>query len=231
MNDNIQVIKRRKIKLKAVIISLIIISIIGSFVYYIFQIRITNIYITGNTILSDQYIISLAQLDDYPNSMKNSSKLIKTRLEKNVFINFANVYKEGFLNEIYIKITENIPLFYYKIMDSIILSDGSKVSEMFDVPIVTNEISSDVYDEFIECMLKIKPDIMVKISEIKYDPNDIDKERFYLTMNDGNYVYVTLNKFESINNYINIVKTFNNKKGILYLDSGEFFEIFEETNE
>lgn len=231
MNDNIQVIKRRKIKLKAVIISLIIISIIGLFVYYIFQIRITNIYITGNTILSDQDIISLAQLDDYPNSMKNSSKLIKTRLEKNVFINFANVYKEGFFNEIYIKITENIPLFYYKIMDSIILSDGSKVSEMFDVPIVTNEISSDVYDEFIECMLKIKPDIMVKISEIKYDPNDIDKERFYLTMNDGNYVYVTLNKFESINNYINIVKTFNNKKGILYLDSGEFFEIFEETNE
>ena len=44
-------------------------------------------------------------------------------------------------------------------------------------------------------------------------------------MNDGNYVYLTLNKFNKINNYLEIVRTFNNVKGILYLDSGEYFEI------
>ena len=74
----------------------------------------------------------------------------------------------------------------------------------------------------------LNKDILIRISEIKYDPNDIDNERFYLTMNDGNYVYLTLNKFDKINNYLEIVKTFNNKKGILYLDSGEYFEIFDE---
>ena len=42
-------------------------------------------------------------------------------------------------------------------------------------------------------------------------------------MSDGNYVYLTLNKFMKINNYLEIVKTFNNNKGILYLDSGEYF--------
>ena len=72
---------------------------------------------------------------------------------------------------------------------------------------------------------------MLKISEIKYDPNDIDKERFYLTMNDGNYVYLTLNKFNKINSYLEIVKSFNDTKGILYLDSGEYFEIFNDVEE
>ena len=46
-------------------------------------------------------------------------------------------------------------------------------------------------------------------------------------MNDGNYVYLTLNKFNKINHYIEIIKEFNNKKGILYLDSGEYFKVIE----
>jgi hypothetical protein len=46
-------------------------------------------------------------------------------------------------------------------------------------------------------------------------------------MNDGNYVYITLTKIKSINEYIKILSTLENKKGILYLDSGNYFEIFE----
>ena len=50
-------------------------------------------------------------------------------------------------------------------------------------------------------------------------------ERFYLTMTDGNYVYITLSSFNKINNYIEMYKQFQGKKGILYLDAGEYFEI------
>ena len=45
-------------------------------------------------------------------------------------------------------------------------------------------------------------------------------------MNDGIYVYVTLNKFDKINDYDDIVSTLQDKKGILYLDNGEYFEVF-----
>ena len=75
-------------------------------------------------------------------------------------------------------------------------------------------------------MQRVDIDILERISEIKYDPNDVDKERFYLTMNDGIYVYVTLNKFDKINDYDDIVSTLQDKKGILYLDNGEYFEVF-----
>ena len=221
-------VKKRKLKTKALIISLIVIAIISLCIYYISQIRITNIYVIDNNILSDYEIIKLAKLEKYPNSLENSSQKIKERLEKNDLIKNAKVEKKGLLNEVYIYIEENKPLFYYQVMNKIILKDGKKVNGNYNVVVVTNEISADIYDEFIEKMSEVDPDIISKISEIKYDPNDIDKERFYLTMNDGNYVYLTLNKFNKINNYLEIVKSFNNAKGILYLDSGEYFKLFTE---
>ena len=221
-------VKKRKLKVKALIISLIVITIISLCIYYISQIKISNIYVIDNDILSDYEIIKLAKLEKYPNSLDNSCQKIKERLEKNDLIKSVKVEKSLLINEVYIYVEENKPLFYYQIMNKVILKDGKKVNGNYNVVVVTNEISVDIYDEFIDKMALIDPDIMSKISEIKYDPNDIDKERFYLTMNDGNYVYLTLNKFEKINNYLEIVKTFNNAKGVLYLDSGEYFKLFNE---
>ena len=45
-------------------------------------------------------------------------------------------------------------------------------------------------------------------------------------MNDGNYVYVDFKNFETLNKYLDIINTFGDKKGILNLDSGKNFEVF-----
>lgn len=217
--------KKRKIKKKPIIISLIFIILISILLYYIYQMGITNIYIIDNEYLSDYEVIKLAKLTNYPNSLKNTCSKIKNRLEKSELIKSAKVEKKGLLNEVYIYLEENIPLFYYITTNKVILKDGTESTGNYNIPLVTNEIDKNIYNEFIEKISKIDKDIIIRISEIKYDPNEIDKNRFYLTMNDGNYVYLTLNKFNKINNYLEIVRTFNNVKGILYLDSGEYFEI------
>jgi hypothetical protein len=76
-------------------------------------------------------------------------------------------------------------------------------------------------------MIQVDDNIINHISEIKYDPNEVDEGRFLLTMTDGNYVYLSINKFDSINSYITIMKKFQDKRGILYLDSGEYFKVLE----
>ena len=76
-------------------------------------------------------------------------------------------------------------------------------------------------------MRKVKSEVLNKISEIVYAPDEVDDERILLTMTDGNYVYLTLKKFSVINDYNDIVKEFDNKKGILYLNSGGYFKIME----
>ena len=44
-------------------------------------------------------------------------------------------------------------------------------------------------------------------------------------MNDGNEVYITSKRTNLLNKYLEIVTKLDNKKGILYLDSGNYFEI------
>ena len=73
----------------------------------------------------------------------------------------------------------------------------------------------------------INYDVFNNISEIEYTPNSVDSKLFLFTMNDGNYIYVNLDRFESVNKYFDMIVNFNNHKGILYLDSGEYFKILE----
>ena len=219
---------KRKLNKKRFFTFFIILVLLVFFIYKLFNTNIKNIYIRGNEILTDQEIIDIAKLQDHPNSINNLSLTIKKRLEKNKYILSSEVIKKGFINKVYIDIKENYPLFYYQIEDKTILYSGKKVTNKFTVPTVINQIPNTIYDKFINKLKKIDKNILNRMSEIEYSPNDVEEERFFILMNDGNYVYITLNKFLSINKYIEMVKSFENKKGILYLDSGEYFDIFNE---
>lgn len=218
--------KRRKcrIKYKKLLFFILVLFIIIFCLFKFLSLNITNIYVFGNEFLSDQYIIELAHLEDYPNAFSSFSETIESRISKNNNIRAVKVYKKGF-TKVYIEVFENKPLFYDEINKCIILMDGSKSSELYDVPVLVNVIDDSIYNEFLSKFSNIDKSVLNVISEIKYDPNEVDKELFLMTMKDGNYVYVNLDKFDSINNYLNIIIQFNNNKGILYLDSGEYFKI------
>lgn len=216
--------KKRKIKKKPLIIFFVIIIFIVAIVLYIINMHITNIYIMNNNYLKDEEIIEIAGLKNYPTIFKANSISIKNKLVKNLYIRDAKVYKKGLLNQVYIDVKENYPLFIYH--DKTYLYDLKTTDENRLVPIVTNDIPDDIYNLFVDAMRLVDIDMLDRISEIKYDANDVDRERFNLTMSDGIYVYLTLSHFEKINDYDEIVSTLGDKKGILYLDSGEYFEVF-----
>ena len=109
-----------------------------------------------------------------------------------------------------------------------ILLDNNKVNQIFQVPTLINYIPDTKIEKFQKKIKEINIDILSRISDIEYSPNEVDKNRLLLTMNDGNYVYITINKLPNMNNYVNIIKEFGGKKGILYLDSGEYFKIMED---
>jgi len=218
--------KKRKIKGKSVLIAFIIIILIALALIYIYSLKISSLTVKGNTLYSEWEIIKLAGLDNYPSSMKTISGLVENKLEKDPYIKKAKV-KKHFITEVNIEVEENLPLFYYVPNKKTVLADGNETDSNFPVPTLVNYVPNKIYDNFLEEMVNIDYKIIKRMSEIKYDPNDVDDERFLITMNDGNYVYLTLNRFNKINHYIEIIKEFNNKKGILYLDSGEYFKVRE----
>ncbi|MCM1370903.1 MAG: FtsQ-type POTRA domain-containing protein [Clostridium sp.] len=224
--NNIKQKKKFKIKYKTLFIFIIIfLIVIYAFISFL-RLKITNIYISGNNILEEREIIDIAKISDYPNTFLNLSFVLKNRLESNIYIKSAKVYKKWF-TIVYIEVEENRPLFYNDAMKETVLIDGKTVNEQLKCPILINLIPDTLYQKFVIKMSNIDINVLNRISEIKYDKNDVDDTRFLFTMDDGNYVYLSLNQFEKINDYFNIIENINGAKGILYLDSGEYFQIFE----
>lgn len=218
--------KRIKLHYGRIFIALIILGLFFYLINHIFKFPIKNIYIYNNTIYKDQQIIDMAGIKDYPSIISTKSSTISRKLESDIYIKKATVTKRK-LKEVHIEIEENYPLFYNSTIKKMILKDKSKVKSNLPAPTLINYIPDTKYDDFVDKMVKVKRDIIDRISEIKYDPNTVDDERFLITMDDGNYVYLTILYFEKINNYVEILKNFENKKGILYLDSGEYFQVYE----
>ena len=215
--------KKKRIKYKNVFkFLLFVVLIVFIFKTIIFS-NISNIYISGNSYLKDQEIIKIAKLEDYPSVFRTFRFVIKKRLVSDDMIISAKVHKKG--KKIYIEVVENRPILYDSNISKIIMLDKTQKDGNAITPYLVNYVPDTIYDKFIDCLTNIKPDVISRISDIEYNPNTVDMERFYLTMTDGNYVYITLNNFNKINNYIEMYKQFQGKKGILYLDAGEYFEI------
>lgn len=217
---------KRKLNKRRFFKFMVIVFIIGFFIYYIFNTKISNIYIKGNNYLTDQEIIDISKLRNYPISIKNTCNKIEKRLQKNINIKSATVTKSFFLNKVYIDINENYPLFYYESEKNTILYDGRKIDQKKSIFVLTNRVDSDIYNKLIEKLRKIDINILNRISEMKYIEDKENVEKFLLLMNDGNYVYVDFKNFETLNKYLDIINSFGDKKGILNLDSGKNFEVF-----
>ena len=216
--------KKRKIRYDRIIIFLgIIIFLVFSFTY-VLNVKISNIYISGNEYLTDQQIIEIAGISDYPSTVQNLSFQIKERLKSDILIKDAKVVKKGF-TQVYIEVEENRPLFYYEYNNKTILLNGKENSNKYNVPTVINYITDTYYDAFVTEMGKLDKQVLSRISEIQFYPNEVDDNRFLLTMNDGNYVYVNISTFNKLNKYITILESLPDKNGILYLDYGNNFEI------
>ena len=217
-------VKSKKINPIRITIFICILLCIVFSVASLLHMPVKNIYITGNNIVKDKEIIELAGLEKYPPYINTYFINLKEKILKNDYIKKVKI-KRKMLNKIYIEIEEYKPLAIYN--NKIILSNKKQVknNNNFDyLPYVVNNMDS-VYDEFVKGFNRVNDDILVKISHIEYKPNDVDKERFILYMVDSNYVYITLTKIKKINKYNSILSELDNKKGIIYLDSGDYVEI------
>ena len=212
-------------KVLVLLFFILIIFLFGTLIYYLFEDNIHNIYINGNKYISDQEILELAKLDNYPGFFTSVSPKIEKNIEKNPLIKKANVHKKLFY-KIEIDIEENEPLFYRLDNGKLVLDNGNEINYIEDdtIPILINYVPDKKYKSFIEKFSKIDDEVRKKISEIEYTPTEYDEDRFLLYMNDKNYVYVTLTKLNVLNKYNDTVTKLEGKRGTLYLDSGNYFE-------
>ena len=136
---------------------------------------------------------------------------------------------------------KELVVLYYRVLDKTYVFENNKKATTLDttlgIPTLVNYVPSDIEESLIKKLSGINKDILYKVSEIEYSPDIknekvIDKNRFLLRMNDGNYVYINLANINNLNKYEEIYATLNeNEKGVLNLDSssnnGIVFQTFE----
>lgn len=223
--------KKKKLKVKKQVLVFFILLFIFYLLYLFFRefigFDIKNIYVYGNKLLKDQEIIDQISLNNYPNFYTTSSLKIKKKIKENEIVKDVKVRKV-FFQKLKIYITEYNVLFFNSQTEEYVLENGKRIKNItdnWDIPTLINYVPSEQYKSLLKKMNKIDKSVIDKVSEIKYDPNEVDPDRFLLFMNDQNYVYLTLTKFDLLNKYDETVKQLEGKKGILYLDSGNYFEI------
>ena len=222
--------KKRVFKIKNIIILFSVFCMIVGLFYYAITMPIKNIYIKGNNILSDDEIIKLASLEEYPSFLFSLKSKIKNNLEQNIYIKEAQITKK-FRNIIEIMIKEYQPIVITK-EGNILLSSGQIVEnnhDLTDAPLMVNSIDNKKIEKnFALKFGNIDMNILRQISQIEYSPVTVDEDRFLLYMNDGNLVYITLTKINKLNKYNQIKDKLDGKKGIIYLDSGDYVELKKE---
>ena len=218
--------KIRIVPILIVLTSLVLLFLLG---YFYLQTKIENIIVLGNERVSDQTIIDLAGIRDYPSFLLSNTSQMKRKILANPYIKEVSVRKK-FYHTIEIEVEEYKILYQRAIDHKIIVEDGSELMSedpIPGVPILLNYVPDTKQESFQKGLTETSDDILKQISEITYVPNDFDKDRFLLTMDDGNSVYLTLTKFNMINYYNEVLPQLEGKKGILFLDSGNHFQIME----
>ncbi|MCI7332724.1 MAG: FtsQ-type POTRA domain-containing protein [Mollicutes bacterium] len=217
---------RRKFNFGKFILFILIIFIIYFGMKYLFSIKIKNIIIVNNNYYSDEEIIEKAGIENYPEFITLSRKKIKNKLSTLDLIEDVEIKKEfGFILRITIK--EKKILYHIRSNNEYKVSDNKNYSldNVTGVPTLINYVPEEVEKKFVNKFKDIDSNIINMISEIEYNKTSYDSERFLLYMNDGNEVYITSKRTNLLNKYLEIVTKLDNKKGILYLDSGNYFEI------
>ena len=219
-------VRRKRFNFLKFLIFILFLYIIISIFLYVLEVPIKNIIILNNYYLKDSEIIKTSKIENYPSFLKTTSYSIKKKLKKNILIKDVKV-KKKFGYKLILEIEEK-KILYMSRNDNLFVLDTKEeidISNVNGVPVLINFVPDKVKDKLIKKMSLLTIESISKISELEYSPTAYDSERFIIYMNDGNMVYNTLNKLDKMNKYDEIVSKLEGHTGILYLDSGNYFEI------
>ena len=223
--------KKLRLNYKKLFRFLVFLTIIIGIIYYLLNLNIRFIEINGTNYLTDNEIITQANIKDYPNIFSLNTLNINNKLKELPLVNDVKIQK-NLWGKLTINITEAKVLFYNKSSNKIVLSNAKEINNdtrYLGIPTLLNYVPDDIYKDLITGLAKIDNNVIRMVSEIEYSPSKsvngdvIDNTRFLLRMNDGNTVYMNTINITQLNKYIEIcsaiLATQGKKSGTLYLDS------------
>lgn len=222
-----KVVKKKRLNIGRLLVLVLFIYIIVCMAIYIYKEPVRHYEIIGNDIVKDIDILRSLGLDSYPSFVSINTKKLSNTLKSNAFIKEAKV-SYGWNFTIKIEVEENQPMFIVKESDEICLSDGTLIPNnktFVGLPTLLNNTPTENMKLLAANLSKVDKGILNMINDIEYQPSYnsqnkvIDHNRFLLSMNDKNMVYITAKNAKALDSYLEIIAT--NKittSGTFYMD-------------
>lgn len=221
--------KKHKLRVKVLFRILLFLGLVASSIYYIKELPIKQIYITGNDNIKDVTIIETLGIEDYPKIYNLKINKLEKQLKSLPLVEHTNI-KRNIFGKLTIEITETKILFFYKYNNKYITANNKSIEdniEYIGIPSLINFTPDTIFDDLVTGLNKIDYDIVKMIGEIEYTPyksqegTTIDNNLFTLTMNDGNIVKIDTVNIKNLNRYKTIYTSLdmNTTKRVVYLDT------------
>jgi cell division protein FtsQ len=223
-SDRIKQFKRKKRQVRIVAFFTVLLSlVVGYFLVFSSIANIRNIYITGDRLVSEEEVLELAEIKDYPNYYLAFKSSLRSKLISHEVIKDALIKKKG--KAIYIEVIESKPIL--KVENGYLFDNNLILNYFFDdvVPYYHGdmEVISDV--EFLDELNTLYGESYEnynRISEVIFNPHALNKKELRLIMRDGNTVIVSYDDFAYKMSYyvdilINISERMPDTTGIIDL--------------
>ena len=223
--------KKKKLKLRVKVLFKIIlfIGLVALSFNYIKELKIKNIYITGNQTIKDVTIIETLGIQDYPKIYNLKINKMEEKIKNLPLVDYVNI-KRNILGKLTIEIEETKILFLYQYNNKYITANNKSIEDNMSyigLPTLVNFTPDTVFDDLVSGLNKIDYDIVKMINEIEYTPYKaqdgtvIDNNLFTMKMNDGNTVKIDTVNIKNLNQYKTIYASLNmhTTKRIVYLDT------------
>lgn len=221
--------KKKKLRVKVLLKLILFVCLVAFSINYIKDLRVKNIYITGNINVKDVTIIETLGIKDYPKILDISPGKLEKQLASLPLVEKAKV-KRNILGKLTINIEETKILFFYKYNNKYITANNKSIEDdisYIGVPSLINFTPDTVFDDLVVGLNKIDYNIVKMIGEMEYTPykseegQTIDNNLFTLYMNDGNIVKIDTVNIKNLNKYNTIYTSLemNKVKRIVYLDT------------
>ncbi len=221
--------KRLRLKVKVLVKFLVFLCVVSLCLYYYNNLRIKNIFITGNTDTKDVTIIEIAGIKDYPYIKSLNNRTIEKKINSLPLISKSKV-SINMLGQMKIEVEETNILFFYKYNNKYITATNESIKdkkEYYGVPTLINFTPDTIFDKLVTGLSNIDYNIVKMINEIEYTPYKaedgtmIDEGLFTLRMNDGNTVMIDILNIKNLNKYTTIYASLgmDELKGVVYLDT------------
>lgn len=233
---------RKKKANRRLIFYLSIFFILISIIVYL-QSPLSDIHtvdITGNSLISDEEMVNIADLEDSPNIWTISKSDIKEEIMDYPLMKSAEVEKK-LPQTIKIDVQEYDVVGYVEEDEYFfpVLENGEKLTELKeasmsgDAPLMLDFDEDEYLTKMTEELKELPQDIRKLISEIHWKPEDDNENKILLYMNDGFLVDGSIHEFsEKMQVYPSIVAQLSDdEKGIIHIGVGAYFEEFSSDEE